>query len=153
MIVIALLAAASGGFTVMRRRAGPSGPRYRTETVKRSDLRVTVSATGKLQGLNTVEVGAEVTGKVLFVHVDYNDKVTRGQLLAEIDPEQLRAAADEARAQLLSAESNIKTAQATVLETRQTRERVEEQSKLGLISQKEREGAVAAAVRRARGAP
>ena len=110
-------------------------------------MRVTVSATGKLQGLNTVEVGAEVTGRLLQVLVDYNDKVVKGQLLAEIDPEQLRAAAEEARAQVLSAESNIKTAEATVVETAQTRKRAEEQAKLGLVSDKDLESASAGAIR------
>jgi len=85
---------------------------YRTEKVEKKDLRVTVSATGTLQTLKSVDVGAEVTGRILRILVDYNDSVKQGQLLAEIDPEQLRAAEEQARAQVLSAESSIKTAEA-----------------------------------------
>ena len=60
------------------------------------------------QGLNTVEVEAEVTGKVLTVHVDDNDRVTAWVgSLPELDPEQLRASVDEASAQVLSADANI----------------------------------------------
>jgi len=145
--VLVALALALGAGVYWRKRADRLAPKYRTEAVVQTDLRVTVSATGQLQGLNTVEVGAEVTGKVLEVLVDYNDKVERGQLLAEIDPEQLRAAAEEARAQVLSAESNIKTADATFLEARQARDRALEQTKSGLVAQRELETAHAAAAR------
>lgn len=130
-----------------QRRAESLAPKYRTEPVVRTDVQVTISATGQLQGLNTVEVGAEVTGKVLRVLVDYNDKIERGQLLAEIDPEQLKAAVDEARAQVLSAESNIKTAEATSVEARQARDRALSQAKSGLIAAQELEAAQAAAAR------
>ncbi len=132
---------------LLSKKAADGLTRFKFEKAEQRDVRVTVSATGKLQGLNTVEVGAEVTGRVLRLLVDYNDKVQQGQLLAEIDPEQLRAAAEEARAQVLSADSNIKTAQATVAETARARKRAEEQAKTGLVSEKDLETAVAAAVR------
>jgi HlyD family secretion protein len=62
-------------------------------------LVVTVSATGTLEATETVEVGAEVSGRLTEVLVDYNDVVTAGQLLARIDPQQLQAAVDQAAAQ------------------------------------------------------
>src|SRR5687768_12919598 len=65
---LALLAAAGFGVKrVLEARAKAAEIQWVTEPVRLADLRVTVSATGKLQGLNTVEVGAEVTGKVLRV--------------------------------------------------------------------------------------
>jgi len=144
---VVLVLAAGVVLVAVRRRAQSSVPKFVTEPVQKVDIRVTVSATGKLQGLNTVEVGAEVTGKVLTVHVDDNDRVTAGQVLAELDPEQLRAAVDEASAQVLSADANIRTAEATLLETKQARVRAEEQAKQGLIAQKDLEAAQAAAAR------
>jgi HlyD family secretion protein len=132
---------------LMRRRAADAVPRYRTEKVERKDLRVTVSATGTLQTLKSVEVGAEVTGRILRVLVDYNDKVKQGQLLAEIDPEQLRAAEEQARAQVLSAESSIKTAQATQTESSLAYQRSREQAKSGLVSAKDLESAAATLAR------
>jgi HlyD family secretion protein len=133
--------------TFAKTRASAGLPQYRTEKVERRDVRVTVSATGKLQAQSTVEIGAEVTGRVTRVLVDYNDRVTKGQLLAEIDPEQLVAAMDEAQAQLVSSASNIRTAEATVLETKQAYARAEEQSKMGLVAEKDREASAAAAAR------
>src|SRR3954453_20981799 len=76
----------------MKRRAAASGPVYETSAAARADVRVTVTATGTLEAITTVEVGAEVTGKLLQVLVDANDQVHKGQLLAVIDPELLRAA-------------------------------------------------------------
>jgi multidrug efflux pump subunit AcrA (membrane-fusion protein) len=109
------------GFGVQRWRAArakAAETHWLTEPVRIADVRVVVSATGKLHGLNTVEVGAEVTGKVLRVLVDYNEKVVAGQVLAEIDPEQLRAAVEQARAQLAVAQANIRTTQATLEEAK-----------------------------------
>ena len=136
-----------GGVAMVRKRAAGAAVHFRTDAVERRDIRVTVSATGKLQATTTVEVGAEVTAKVLAIHVDDNDRVTRGQVLAELDPEQLRAAAEEARAQSRSADSSIESARATLVEARQTRDRAEDQIKLGLVSQKDRETAAAAFAR------
>ncbi|WP_394840152.1 efflux RND transporter periplasmic adaptor subunit [Pendulispora rubella] len=136
-----------GARSILHRRAENARPHYTTERIAQQDLRVTVSATGKLQGLNTVEVGAQVTGKVQRVLVDYNDHVTKGQVLAEIDPEELRAAVEQQRAQVLSAEADIEQAKATLLEKTQARQRAVEQSKLGLIAQKDLEAANAAAMR------
>lgn len=135
------------GRHLLRRSSQGSLPRYATTHPERTDLHVTVTTTGNLRGSSIVSVGAEVTGKVLRVTADYNDQVQKGQLLAELDPEQLRASVDEADAQVLAADANIKTAEATELEARQARARAAEQSAQGLISQKDVESAVAAAAR------
>jgi HlyD family secretion protein len=145
--VVVVVAIVLGIWIALRRRVSQSAPRWVSEPARRADVHVTVSATGKIQGLNTVEVGAEVTGKVLRVLVDYNDLVKKGQVLAEIDPEQLRAAVEEARAQVLTSTAGIRNAEATLLETRQARDRAEEQAKQGLVSQKDLETARAAAAR------
>ncbi len=147
LLAVVVVGVLAGAVSFARHRAAAQMPRYLSERVHRADVSVTVSATGKLQGLNTVEVGAEVTGKVLRVLADYNDEVKKGQVLAEIDPEQLKAALEEARAQVLSADANTRTAKATLVETKQARVRAEEQAKQGLISQKELEAARAAAAR------
>src|SRR5690348_7132090 len=102
---------------VARSKAAAAAPQFQSAEVTRSDLRVTVTATGTVQGLNTVEVGAEVSGRVTKVYVDYNDRVEPGQLLAEIDPEQLNAAVDESAARVSSADAAIRQARATREET------------------------------------
>lgn len=147
LLVAAIGLIGFGARWLLRARAAEAKTRFRTEQVVRQDLRVTVSATGTLQTLKSVDVGAEVTGRILRILVDYNDKVKVGQLLAEIDPEQLRAAEDQARAQVLSAESSIKTAEASLTEANLAYKRAQEQAKSGLVSSKDVEAATASAAR------
>jgi len=87
-----------------------------TVAAKVGDLQETVTATGTLSPVDAVELGAEVTGRLTRVLVDVNDRVEAGQVLAEIDPEQLSARVQEARAQLGSAQANVASAKATLAE-------------------------------------
>jgi HlyD family secretion protein len=149
-IVVAAAAALAIGMLVVRARRGAAasaGPAYELVAAKRSEVRVTVTATGTLQAVTTVEVGAEVTGKVLTVRVDANDTVKKGQILAEIDPEQLRAAVDEASAQVSSANASIRLAKATKIESALAAERARAQAAEQLISKRDLEAANAAAER------
>jgi HlyD family secretion protein len=122
-------------------------PRFQTGEVTRGDLQVTVTATGTLQGLNTVEVGTEISGKIAKIYKDFNDPVAAGELIAEIDTEQLEAAVQEARAQLAAAKARIREARATAKEAKLTRQRAEVQAKQGLIARQELEGARATSER------
>ncbi|HEY6878722.1 MAG TPA: efflux RND transporter periplasmic adaptor subunit [Polyangiales bacterium] len=145
--VITLLLLAGIGLGVRQlwlQRALASRPTYEQAKAIRGDIQVSVSATGTLNGRSTVEVGAEVTGRVIEVLVDYNDKIRRGQLLAVIDPERSRAAVDESVARVREAEANIRQARATLLEARRTRERAVREAQQGLVSQKDLEASEAA---------
>lgn len=138
------------GFGVQRfwaARQQAMKPVWKTMPVVKTDIRVTVSATGTLEGLNTVEVGSEVSGKLTQVNVDFNDPVKVGQVLAVIDPEQSRAAVDEASAQVASADASIHTAKATLLESKQKLERARGQLSAGLIAQQDFEALEAALLR------
>lgn len=74
-----------------------------TIPITRGSLRQVVTATGDIQPVNTIKVGSQVSGIIEQIFVDYNDKVTKGQLLLKIDPSVLQATADEAKAALDSA--------------------------------------------------
>lgn len=138
-----VLGLAALGTSIARRRAAAAIPQYQTSPIKLGDVRVTVTATGTLEAITTVEVGTEVSGRLLSVQVDTNDTVEKGRLLATIDPEQLRAAAAESAAQVASAEASIRQANATLLEAAQAAKRATEQAKLGLVSQRDLEAALA----------
>jgi HlyD family secretion protein len=95
-------------------------PEYITQTVTQRSLDLTVTATGNLRPTNQVDVGSETSGKVDRVYVDVNDRVTRGQVLAQINTDviddqirQSRANLDSARAQVAQARAslNVDTAQ------------------------------------------
>ena len=92
-------------------------PRYRTAVAHEGDLVIRVSANGNLQPTNSVDVGSELSGIVESVHVDVNDRVRKGQVIARLDPARLRDQVRQARADLASARARLRQADATVAET------------------------------------
>ncbi len=110
---------------------------YRTVEAIRGDLTIRVTATGTLQPVNQVEVGSELSGTLARVHVDYNDRVTRGQVIAELDTVRLEAQVFQSRASLASAEARREEARATVIETEARFRRCDQLAVRQLCSQEE----------------
>lgn len=81
--------------------------------VTRGDLARSVVATGKIEPLAKVEVKSKASGMVEKIFADYGDRVKQGQVLVELDKEQLRARVAEARANLQAAQAAVESAQAT----------------------------------------
>lgn len=106
----------------------PSGGQvnYATQTVRRGDLTVTVSATGNLQPTNQVEVGSELSGLITEVYVDNNDRVTKGQVLAKLDTARLQDSVNQSKAALASAQAGVMQAEATAQQSRANLRRLEE---------------------------
>ncbi len=82
--------------------------KYVTVDITRGDISQTVTATGEIMPLNTVSVGSQVSGTIEELYVDYNSKVKQGDLLLKIDTSVLQSSVDEAKASLVSAESQLK---------------------------------------------
>ena len=82
-------------------------------TVERGDLARSVVATGKIEPLAKVDVKSKASGIVEKIFADYGDRVKQGQVLVELDKEQLRSHVAEARANLQAAEAAVESAQAT----------------------------------------
>lgn len=101
-----------GGFTYYKTRS--KDPTYTTATVRRGDIHATVQATGTINPLTTVPVGSYVSGTVEYIFADFNTRVHKGQVLAQIDPSIYEAQVTTARGNLENAVSNLKTLQATV---------------------------------------
>lgn len=144
---VVVVGAGFGGVHLWQKREAESKPILETMPIERRDIRVTVSATGTLEGLNTVEVGSEVSGKLTQVLVDFNDPVHVGQVLAVVDPEQSRAAVDEATAQVASADATIHEAKASLVEAQKKHARAKEQRAVGLVSEQDFETIEATALR------
>jgi HlyD family secretion protein len=147
-VALALAGATAAGIVVLRQRAAQNAiPSYVTAPAERGDLRETVTATGTLSPLDSVEVGAEVTGRVTRVLVDINDVVKKDQLLVELDTEQLAARVDESQAQLRSAQASQVSSGATVKEAEAKAVRAREMHQRGLISDQDLESAEATLAR------
>ncbi len=132
LLVASVLAALGvGGFAFFRSRAETqAAPRYQTETVSRGDLRVTVSATGKLAPVNEVEVGSELSGTIEAVFVDYNDRVKKGQVLARLGLAKFQDAIAKAKSAVASADAKVLQTAATVQEARANLKRLRQVAKL-----------------------
>lgn len=109
---------------------GSSAVEYATQPAERGNLTVTVSATGKLAPTNQVTVGSQLSGLVTKVVVDVNDRVTAGQPLALIDPEQLDDQIRQGQAQLAANRAQVGQAKATVAESQAQLARLEQVYKL-----------------------
>lgn len=94
-----------------------------SEPLKKGDLKLSVSATGYLQPLDSVDVGSEVSGTVENVYVDYNDVVKKGQLLAELNKTKYKSGVDKSLASLAITEATLQNAQATLTQAKATIER------------------------------
>jgi HlyD family secretion protein len=94
-----------------RRAEGKEIPAYRTAPVVRATLKSTVSATGALSAVRTVQVGTQASGQISAIYVDFNDHVKKGQLLARIDPTLQQQAVEDAQAQLERADATLTQAQ------------------------------------------
>lgn len=94
-----------------------------TQPLKKSDLVITVSATGYLEPLESVDVGSEVSGTIEKVYVDYNDRVRKGELLAQLDRTKYQSAVDKAEASLAAMNASLQNAEALLYQAKSTIER------------------------------
>lgn len=121
-LVAGILLLAAAGFLFHQGRS--SGlPEVQTAAVLRGGIVKTVSATGSLNAVNTVNVGAQVSGTIKKIYVDYNSVVTKGQPLAEIDPSLLEANIRQSEASVLSASASLQEARANLAEAKKNLER------------------------------
>lgn len=115
LIAALALALAGGGWYYHRKHsAAEAAGAYRTAKIERGDIRVAISATGALAAISTVDVGSQISGQVTDVLVDYNDRVSKGQVIARIDPATYEAQIAQGSAQIENARAGLATAQATL---------------------------------------
>jgi HlyD family secretion protein len=109
---------------------GAAPKTYTVETAKigKGSICQTVTATGTIEAINTVEVGTQVSGVIDKIFVDYNSNVKKGQLLAQIDETPLLATLEQSKSSVDQAEAEVKYQKATY-------ERNQELIKKELISQ------------------
>ena len=91
-----------------------NGVRYETRKVKRCTITEVVEASGTINPVNTVSVGSTVSGLIKEIYVDFNSVVTKGQILAQIDPANFQASVDQATAQINNARANLANTQAVL---------------------------------------
>jgi HlyD family secretion protein len=106
--VVALIALV-GAFFYARR--GSAEPKFRKGKVDKGDVVATVTATGTLSAVTTVQVGSQVSGIIARLHVDFNSTVKKGQLLAELDPTPFQQTVEQRRADLEKAKVELRNSE------------------------------------------
>ncbi len=141
VVIFVLLLAAGGGFGYWRMGNSGKGSSYTTVPVGRGNVRQVVASTGTLQAVVTVVVGSQVSGTIAKLNVDFNTKVKKDQVVAELDPAKFRARVDETRANVRAAEASLAKSKVAVEDAARTLSRTKELLKRELISQSELDAA------------
>ena len=125
-----LLAAAGGVWWWLGRQAAHAAPSYITQPVARGKLTLKVTANGTLQPTRSISIGSELSGTVLQVKVDVNDRIKKGQVLVVLDTAKLQDQVQRSRAALAAAQAKVAQAQTTYQEASASLGRLEEVARL-----------------------
>lgn len=112
ILIIAVIALACLGYVYFKPNVTVKNLNYTyTHSLQKGNIEASVSSTGTVEAINTVEVGTQISGTISKIYVDYNDKVTKGQLLAEMDMRLLNASLQSSRANLAVSETQLEEAE------------------------------------------
>jgi HlyD family secretion protein len=122
------------GYVIFARNDSKAS-QYRTAKVEKGDLYDTVSATGNINAVTTVQVGSQVSGTIQHIYADFNSRVGKGQVIAKIDPQLFEASVVQARANVANMSAALEKAKIVVGDTQRTLKRNQELIKNGYVSQ------------------
>lgn len=94
---------------------GVSADRIQTATIERGDIERTVATSGPVRPLITVEVGSQLSGQVSELYADFNSRVEKGQVIAQIDPQTFASRVLQNQAELEVAKANVSIAKASIV--------------------------------------
>ena len=143
LLFLLMIGMGVGTYAGVNRYYQPTPPQYRTEPCRRGDLVITVTATGTLDPTNVVEIGCEISGTIKTVEVDVNDTVKAGDLLFTLDTQELKAQVAKSRATLAVRQAELHLANATLAESKQTLNRIENLHSRQATTEQELQSAIA----------
>jgi len=138
-LLLAVLAAA--GWWLLQPVEQEATPEYTRVKVQRGDIVAVVSATGTLNPVNTVQVGSQVSGTIQRLYADFNDRVKKGEVVAQIDPAIFRARLSEAEANVSSAQAAVDKAWVAVLDAKRELDRQSNLYQKKLVAESVRDAA------------
>lgn len=141
VIVVVLLLVGFVGAAFWRLGDGAKESAYVTAPAQKGDITQVVSATGTFQAVVTVQVGSQVSGTIVKLSADFNSKVKKGQVIAELDQAKFNARVDEEKANLLATRAQLAKAKVSLEDARRVLERAKELRKRDFISQSELDAA------------
>jgi HlyD family secretion protein len=112
IVSVVVITAVAGAYGIYRQRASkPPAAKYRTEIVDKGTVSETVTATGTISAVTTVQVGSQVSGIIQALYADYNSPVKKGQLLATLDPTPFQLQVQQRQADLQQAQVQMRNAE------------------------------------------
>jgi HlyD family secretion protein len=112
LITVVVIAAAAGAYGIYHQRTSKApDAKYRTEVVDKGTVSETVTATGTISAVTTVQVGSQVSGIIQNLYADYNSPVKKGQLLATLDPTPFKLQVQQRQADLQQAQVQMRNAE------------------------------------------
>jgi HlyD family secretion protein len=151
LLALSVLGGLAGLGYWLRPMPVPEAAKFRSAPITLGEVVHYVSATGRLEGRQTVQVGAQISGRIASVEATYNDHVQSGQVLLRFEQESLRGQISQARAQLKAAQAAVTQAELDHSEAKRQLDRTRKLVAQGadtLARQEQLESAVAlAAVR------
>ncbi len=134
----------TGCVWVMACGKADEAPAWLTTPVTRGDVVARVTASGTLSALVTVEVGTQVSGRIMELHADFNSPVTKGQVLARLDPQLIKANLAQTAANERAAVANVNKAKATQAQAQRELDRTRSLTSRDFVAQAELDAAQAA---------
>ncbi len=138
IIVLVIITGVILGLTVFKN--GKDGQiKYRTEKIAKGDVEAVVTTSGAVNPITMIEVGSQVSGKIAKLNVDYNSKVEKGQILAELDLLPFETRVNQNQANYLSAQASLEKAKVTLDNLQKQYERALRLFEKDLISYEEKD--------------
>ncbi len=142
ILVLVVIAGVAAGITLARKSSN-NKPKYRTEKVTRGDIEAVVTASGTLNPVIKVEVGSQVSGRIEKIYVDFNSRVKKGDILAELDQAPLIERVKQNEANYKNALASLERAKISLEIAQKRYERALSLYEKNLISSEEKEQAEA----------
>jgi HlyD family secretion protein len=136
-IILTILVLAGTGYGFRLWSQGAKESPYISVEVQKGNVTQVVTATGSLSAVITVQVGSQVSGAIDKLFADFNSKVKKDQVVAQINQDKFKATVDQSRANLLAAQANVTKAKASMEDAQRTLDRNKELKKRDLIAQSE----------------
>jgi HlyD family secretion protein len=145
LILLAISAVTATVAAYYRSGGNADAPRFTTAPATRGDIVDTVEATGTLEAVTTVQVGTQVSGTIKMLYADYNSRVKKGQIVAELEPSLFQTQVDQAQATVARLQADVDRARVDVEDTQVKLRRANELWENQLIARTDLETAQAAA--------
>ena len=126
LILLAISAVTASVAAYYRSGADIDSPQIVTASVTRGDIVDSVEATGTLEAVTTVQVGTQVSGTIKTLYADFNSRVRKGEVVAELEPSLFQTQVDQARATVTRLEADVERARVDVDDTQVKRRRANE---------------------------